>query len=120
MNGYVLLYPSYFSNALQFESLSTNNIQKPYGIAQFEDSPAGDTDESTEGAEESFEEGGDADADGDSDGDGDGDEDVGEETFTDFWQSLIDYFGICEGNRNTFHIAALPQIKANRLWAKTN
>lgn len=93
MNGYVLLYPSYFSNVLQFESTLTNKIQKPHGIAQFEDSSAGDTDESTEGTEQLFEEGGDANG----DSDGDGDEDVGEETYTDFWQSLIDYFGICGG-----------------------
>lgn len=90
MNEYILLYPLYSPNALQIVgNPPTIDTQNQYQVTQFEGLPTGATDESSDGTDESFEEG---------DGGGDGDEDVGEETDSDFWQSIIDYFGICEGS----------------------
>lgn len=112
------LYPSLYSNGLQFPSTTTNNIQ----IGQTENLSTDDSDETNEGSDESYEESDEdenenEDGDGDENGDGseDGDEDVGEETGTDFWQSLIDYFGICEGSNQAYRIAIVSRlpIKAN-------
>lgn len=103
MKEYVLLYPFYSSNALQ----PTIDIQNRYEVTQFEDSPTGATDETSDGADEV--DGADG-ADGSYE-EGDGDEDVGEESGSDFWQSVIDYFGICEGKN---------KIKATRLSIKGN
>lgn len=111
VNGYVLLYPFYSPNTLQFAIPSTSNIQHLNGVELIEQlqSDAGETDEMNEGSHELSEESHENEN-GNEDGDEDGDEDVGEETGTDFWQSLIEYFGICEGSRKAFRIAILPRI----------
>lgn len=127
INDYVWLYPSFYSNGLQFPSTTTNNIQNLYGIKpieQTENLSTDDLDERNEGSGGSYEESdetenenedGDENEDENGDGNEDGDEDVGEETGTDFWQSLIDYFGICEGSNKAYRIAIVSRssIKAN-------
>lgn len=96
-----MLYPSHSPNALQFVNPPSIDIQNQYEASQFENFPTGAADETSDGTDGSFEEGG-------------GDENVGEETGSDFWQSFIDYFGICEGSKIFFRKAIPSQIKVNR------
>lgn len=52
-----------------------------------------------------------------SEGDGGGDgvgENVGEESGSEFWQSFIDYFGICEGKGKKIRIVVPSRIKPDR------
>lgn len=104
-------------------------MQNQFGIAQFEGSPTGDTDESSEGIEGSIEESdgdsdedvgenGDEDGDGDVDGDGDGDGDIEDlcgEPLADIWQSIVDYFEICKKSKKPLRIAVLSRIEPNSL-----
>lgn len=102
-----------------------NNIHDLNGMEPIKQSEnnTDDTDEMNEGSDELSEEGDEnenGNEDGE-DGDGDEDEDVGEETSTDFWQSLIEYFGICEGSKKVFRITVLPRIaNINYLPIKAN
>lgn len=129
INDYVLLYPAFSLNGLQSARPQTNNMQILHGIEPTEQSENSstddDTDETNEGSDESYEESdeneeGNEGGSEDGGGDGDEDEDVGEETGTDFWQSLIDYFGICEGSNKAIRTAILSRIKADRLAIKAN
>lgn len=107
-----MLYPYYSPNNLQFGNL---NLQSQVSSTDDTDETNETTDELTEEDDGEGDENGDSNGDGDSDGDEDGDEDVGEEMYTDLWQSIIDYFGICEGSNKPFRIAVFPRlpIKAN-------
>lgn len=82
MNQYILLYPSISSNTGNVPMTENQN-----DVTQFEEAPTDARDETRDGDDGSFEEGA-----GDFGGD------------SDFWQSFIDYFGICNGSRKTFRL----------------
>lgn len=94
-NSYILLYPTFLPSAFHYENLAIITAeQHQCGVYKIQQPLNGATGEQSDEPYEPIDE-------------GDGDEDVGEETSDDIWQSLIDYFGICEGRALAYSVIKL-------------